>query len=252
MTPRGKAVATKTKMVVKSRSTENVRTQPSTPHSMNPSIEVPKEPTPFMDVPSSSNPKKLYIIGRLRPLNADEEFVYELNEDFPIPPLKKKRGCMNIDTEKEEYVYFHQQDTFNFGGTLFEDVGQPSHSSHNYDELKSHIQYLDIKIDGVTNDLGNFLLDSMREFQSIHETMHQMLYYIKHEYHPTEHATHNDDVNKDAAMGGDFETRDLNMGVVERDSEVQWLTLSKVVHHEPRVKKRAERLKSPCIVTTEI
>ncbi|KAF3442928.1 hypothetical protein FNV43_RR16846 [Rhamnella rubrinervis] len=35
---------------------------------------------------------QLYIIGRLRPLNADEEYVYKLNKDFPIPPLQKKRA----------------------------------------------------------------------------------------------------------------------------------------------------------------
>ncbi|KAF3443166.1 hypothetical protein FNV43_RR12847 [Rhamnella rubrinervis] len=77
-----------------------------------------------------------------------------------------------------------------------------------YDKLKSYMQALDIKIDGVTNDLGNFRLDSMhkidgvaddldsfrlnsmREFQSIHNTMREMFDYIKHD------ATHNDDVKK--------------------------------------------------------
>ncbi|KAF3445308.1 hypothetical protein FNV43_RR15003 [Rhamnella rubrinervis] len=78
-----------------------------------------------------------------------------------------------------------------------------------YDELKSQIQALNIKIDGMTSDLGNFQLDSMHEFQSIHKTMLEMFDYIKHEYHPAEHATHSNDVNEDAIVCADFENRDL-------------------------------------------
>ncbi|KAF3454950.1 hypothetical protein FNV43_RR05398 [Rhamnella rubrinervis] len=97
---------------------------------------------------------QLYVIGRIRPLNADEKSVYKLNEDLPIAPFQEKRARTNIDMEREEYAYFYQQNTSNLGATSIEDVGQPSHSSHNYDELKSCIETLGIKIDGVTNDLG--------------------------------------------------------------------------------------------------
>ncbi|KAF3432485.1 hypothetical protein FNV43_RR27225 [Rhamnella rubrinervis] len=65
------------------------------------------------------------------------------------------------------------------------------------------------KIDGVTNDLDNFRLDSMREFQSIHNTMREMFDYIKHDYHPAKHATHSDDVNEDPIVHENFETCDV-------------------------------------------
>ncbi|KAF3455786.1 hypothetical protein FNV43_RR00428 [Rhamnella rubrinervis] len=163
---------------------------------------------------------QLYIIGRLRPLNADEEFVYKLSEDLPIASLQRKRARTSIDMEREEYAYFYQQNTSNLGETSIEDVGQPSHSSYNYDELKSCIEALGIKIDGVTNDLGtkidgvasdlgNFRLESMCQYQSIHNTMGEMFDYIKHAYHSTNHATQTDDVNEDTMVHGNFETRDF-------------------------------------------
>ncbi|KAF3448886.1 hypothetical protein FNV43_RR09602 [Rhamnella rubrinervis] len=92
----------------------------------------------------------------------------------------------------------NKSSTYSLGGfplafreTSIEDVGQPSHSSYNYDELKSCIEALGIKIDGVANDLGtkidgvasdlgNFRLESMCQYQSIHNTMGEMFDYIKH------------------------------------------------------------------------
>ncbi|KAF3440779.1 hypothetical protein FNV43_RR19065 [Rhamnella rubrinervis] len=163
---------------------------------------------------------ELYIIGRLRPLNADEESVYKLSEDLPIASLQRKRARSSIDMEREEYAYFYQQNTSNLGETSIEDVGQPSHSSYNYDELKSCIEALGIKIDGVANDLGtkidgvasdlgNFLLESMCQYQSIHNTMGEIFDYIKHAYHGTNLATHTDDVNEDTMVHGNFETRNV-------------------------------------------
>ncbi|KAF3449598.1 hypothetical protein FNV43_RR10328 [Rhamnella rubrinervis] len=163
---------------------------------------------------------QLYIIGRLRPLNADEESVYKLTEDLPIASLQRKRARTSIDMEREEYAYFYQQNTSNLGETSIEDVGQPSHSSYNYDELKSCIEALGIKIDGVANDLGtkidgvasdlgNFRLESMCQYQSIHNTMGEMFDYIKHAYHGTNHATHTNDVNEDMMVHENFETRNV-------------------------------------------
>ncbi|KAF3438726.1 hypothetical protein FNV43_RR21490 [Rhamnella rubrinervis] len=170
---------------------------------------------------------KLYVMGRLTPLNADEESVYKLNKDLLIAPLQKKRAHMDVDMEREEYAYFYQQNTFNLGGPSIENVGEPSHSSHNHDELKSYMEALNIKvdnvandlydfrldsmrkIDGVANDLGNFRLESMCEFQSIHNTMREMFDYIKHDYHPTKHAIHNDHVNQDAIVHKNLETCDV-------------------------------------------
>ncbi|KAF3455787.1 hypothetical protein FNV43_RR00429 [Rhamnella rubrinervis] len=169
----------------------------------------------------------LYVIGRLTPLNADEESVYKLNEHLLIVPLQKKRARMDVDMEREEYAYFYQQNTFNLGGPSIENVGEPSHSSHNHDELISYMEALNIKvdnvandlydfrldsmrkIDGVANDLGNYRLESMREFQSIHNTMREMFDYLKHDYHPTKHATHNDHVNEDAIVHKNLETCDV-------------------------------------------
>ncbi|KAF3455653.1 hypothetical protein FNV43_RR00292 [Rhamnella rubrinervis] len=169
------------------------------------------------------NKSSTYSLGgfplafRLRPLNADEESVYKLSEDLPIPSLQRKRACTSIDMEREEYAYFYQQNTSNLGETSIEDVGQPSHLSYNYDELKSCIEVLGIKIDGVANDLGtkidgvasdlgNFRLESMCQYQSIHNTMGEMFDYIKHAYHGTNHATHTDDVNEDTMVHGNFES----------------------------------------------
>ncbi|KAF3443111.1 hypothetical protein FNV43_RR17032 [Rhamnella rubrinervis] len=67
----------------------------------------------------------------------------------------------------------------------------------------------------------------------------------------TDHATRYD-VNEDAAMGGDFEAHDLHMTAMEDDSEIQYITPSKVIHCEPRIKKHVGQLKSPYVVTTEI
>ncbi|KAF3457328.1 hypothetical protein FNV43_RR01985 [Rhamnella rubrinervis] len=58
------------------------------------------------------------------------------------------------------------------------------------------------------------------------------------------------DTNDNMAMDEDGEIRDHEMTVVH-DSDVQFITPSKVVHREPRIKRRADRLKSPFVVTAE-
>ncbi|KAF3433457.1 hypothetical protein FNV43_RR24559 [Rhamnella rubrinervis] len=52
-------------------------------------------------------------------------------------------------------------------------------------------------------------------------------------------------------MGKEGKIHDCEMVVVQNDSEVQFITPSKVVHHEPHVKKHADRIKSPFVVTME-
>ncbi|KAF3449118.1 hypothetical protein FNV43_RR09842 [Rhamnella rubrinervis] len=146
-------------------------------------------------------------------------------------PLMGKLFATKVDNSypricnwKAERIYKFQDVAkmiFESGGeTSIEDVGQPSHSSYNYDELKSCIEALGIKIDGVANDLGtkidgvasdlgNFRLESMCQYQSIHNTMGEMFDYIKHAYHGTNHATHTDDVNEDMMVHENFETRNV-------------------------------------------
>ncbi|KAF3434738.1 hypothetical protein FNV43_RR21823 [Rhamnella rubrinervis] len=67
---------------------------------------------------------ELYVNGRLRPSNVEEEFIYSANEDYPIPPIPppkkhKRRRNKAIDTENAEFAYYQQQDASNHEGPSF-------------------------------------------------------------------------------------------------------------------------------------
>ncbi|KAF3433414.1 hypothetical protein FNV43_RR24516 [Rhamnella rubrinervis] len=55
-------------------------------------------------------------------------------------------------------------------------------------------------------------------------------------------------INEDPPEG---EIRDEETNVMQNDNEIQFISSSKVIQQEPRIKKRAGKLKSPFIVTTE-
>ncbi|KAF3433592.1 hypothetical protein FNV43_RR24694 [Rhamnella rubrinervis] len=91
----------------------------------------------------------------------------------------------------------------------FQNVAKMIFESDEYDELKSCIEALGIKIDGVANDLGtkidgvasdlgNFRLESM--------CVNTNQFTTQWAYHGTNHATHTDDVNEDTMVHGNFET----------------------------------------------
>ncbi|KAF3432501.1 hypothetical protein FNV43_RR27241 [Rhamnella rubrinervis] len=148
---------------------------------------------------------KLYVIGRLRAINADEESIYEQNENCPIPPLEQyvNEGPINFDHEHEGFSYYHQQ----------------QHAS-------------------------NVEIPTIDDFARLSTSSH-------YQYHPGHHDTHMHDATEDVAMGDEDGAPDLNMNIVEYDdSEVQYVTPSKMVQREPHIKKQSEFLKSPFVVTT--
>ncbi|KAF3449528.1 hypothetical protein FNV43_RR10257 [Rhamnella rubrinervis] len=117
---------------------------------------------------------QLYVIGRLRAINADEEFIYKQNENCPIPPLEQyvNEGPTNFDHEHEGFSYYHQQQhASNVEIPTIDDFARPSTSSHYFDELKSHI---DTRFDHMANDFSSYRLDSMRELQSIDMKVERM------------------------------------------------------------------------------
>ena len=59
------------------------------------------------------------------------------------------------------------------------------------------------------------------------------------------------DAKEDMTMVEDIENRNNQMNIVEGDSEVMYLTPSKVIHCEPRKKMCAQKMKSSYVVTTE-
>ncbi|KAF3442814.1 hypothetical protein FNV43_RR16732 [Rhamnella rubrinervis] len=76
---------------------------------------------------------QLYVIGRLRAINADEESIYEQNENCPIPPLEQyvNEGPTNFDHEHEGFSYYHQQQhASNVEIPTINDFARPSTSSH--------------------------------------------------------------------------------------------------------------------------
>ncbi|KAF3443677.1 hypothetical protein FNV43_RR13367 [Rhamnella rubrinervis] len=123
------------------------------------------------------------------------------------------------------------------------------------DELRSTILSLDIKVDRVANDLNTFRLDSirafqdfrsysMREIQSIKDSIQEMFIYMKNKYHQP-------DTYKNMPINEEGEIRDEETNVMQNDSDVQFISPSKVIQWEPCIKKRAGKLKSPFVVTTE-
>ncbi|KAF3432408.1 hypothetical protein FNV43_RR27148 [Rhamnella rubrinervis] len=123
------------------------------------------------------------------------------------------------------------------------------------DEFISAIHSLDIKVERVSSDLNTFRLDSMREFQdfrsdsmreiqSIKDSIQEMLIYMKYEHHRP-------DTYENMSMNEEGEICDEEMNVIQNDSEVQFISPSKVIQRNPRVKKRTGKLKSAFVVTTE-
>ncbi|KAF3438743.1 hypothetical protein FNV43_RR21507 [Rhamnella rubrinervis] len=144
---------------------------------------------------------ELYVIGRLRPINVEEESIYLTNEDYPtlapIPPSKKhkRRRKEAINTENADFAYYQQQDASNLEGPSFENVGQQIGSSHK-------------------------------------------------EYHRP-------NTYENMPMNEEGEIRDEETNVMQNDSEVRFISPSKVIQREPHIKKRAGKLKSPFVLSTE-
>ncbi|KAF3436844.1 hypothetical protein FNV43_RR19597 [Rhamnella rubrinervis] len=175
-----------------------------------------------------------------------------------IPPSKKhkRRRKETISTENADFAYYQQQDASNLEGPSFENVGQQTGSSHEVnDDIISAIHSLDIKVDCVANNLNTFRLDSMREFQdfrsesmreiqSIKDSIQEIFIYMKNEYHRP-------DTYENMPMNEDGEIRDEETNVMQNDSDVQFISPSKVIQREPRIKKRTGKLKSPFVVSIE-
>ncbi|KAF3445851.1 hypothetical protein FNV43_RR11028 [Rhamnella rubrinervis] len=187
------------------------------------------------------NNKELHVIGKLRPINVEEEYVYSLNNEIPIPPIKrKKRAKEKVDQVQKQYTYYNQE------ATPVIDDGHTS-STHNFEELKEHIHSMDMKIDrfshdfiNLYNDFNEFKAESIHEFKSLNET-------IRH-YHSDHEGNVLDATN--LQVDADDENPHHQFSVNEGDSEVQFVTPSKVPHCDPRLKKRSDKMKSPFIVTT--
>ncbi|KAF3453882.1 hypothetical protein FNV43_RR04323 [Rhamnella rubrinervis] len=117
---------------------------------------------------------QLYVIGRLRAINADEESIYQQNKNCQTPLLEQyvNEGPTNFDHEHEGFSYYHQQQhASNVELPAIDDFARPSTSSHYFDELKSHI---DTRFDHMANDFSSYQLDSMGELQLIDMKVERM------------------------------------------------------------------------------
>ncbi|KAF3441103.1 hypothetical protein FNV43_RR15013 [Rhamnella rubrinervis] len=117
---------------------------------------------------------------------------------------------------------------------------------------------MDMKIDCFSNDFtilyndfNQFKVESMQEFKSMNETIRTMFDFIKKGHYHSNHEAIILDATK-LPVDEDNECLHHQLSVNEGDSEVQYITPSKVPHCEPRLKKRADKIKSPFIVTTRI
>ncbi|KAF3433318.1 hypothetical protein FNV43_RR24420 [Rhamnella rubrinervis] len=98
----------------------------------------------------------------------------------------------------------------------------------------------------------NATISSMHRAMTLHnEELNESATYSFSEFLLAFQEYNRPDTYDNMAMGEDSEIRDREMTVVHDDNEVQFITPLKVVHHKPHVKKRADRLKSPLVVTTE-
>ncbi|KAF3442930.1 hypothetical protein FNV43_RR16848 [Rhamnella rubrinervis] len=191
---------------------------------------------------------KLYVIGRLRAINADEESIYEQNENCPIPPLEQyvNEGPTNFDHEHEGFSYYHQQQhASNVEIPTINDFARPSTSSHYFlsidsmQELQSidmkvermaiDVQSIDMRVDRMATEFSEFRLDTMQAFRSMQDSMQEAFEFMRKQYHPGHHDTHMHDATEDVAMGDEGGALDLNMNMVDDDSEVQYVTPSKMV-----------------------
>ncbi|KAF3455797.1 hypothetical protein FNV43_RR00439 [Rhamnella rubrinervis] len=110
----------------------------------------------------------LHVIGKLRLINVEEEYVYSLNNEIPIPPIKKKKRA------KEKF-----------------------------EELKEHIHSMDMKIDLFSHDFTNLYKDfnefkagSIQEFKSMNETIRNMFDFVRKVDADNENPHHQFSVNE--------------------------------------------------------
>ncbi|KAF3436835.1 hypothetical protein FNV43_RR19588 [Rhamnella rubrinervis] len=187
------------------------------------------------------NNKELHVIGKLRPINVEEEYVYSLNNEIPIPPIKKKkRAKEKIDQVQEQCTYYDQEATpvIDDGHKSFIDDGHTS-STHNFEELKEHIHSMDMKIDrfshdftNLYNDFNEFKAESIHEFKSLNETIRNMFDFVRKGHYHSDHKGNVLDA-MNLQVDADDENPHHQFSVNEGDSEVQFVTLSKVSHCDP-------------------
>ncbi|KAF3453790.1 hypothetical protein FNV43_RR04231 [Rhamnella rubrinervis] len=113
------------------------------------------------------------------------------------------------------------------------------------------VQSIDMRVDRMATEFNEFRLDTMQAFRSMQDSMQEAFEFMRKQYHPGHHDTHMHDATEDVAMGDEGGVLDLNMNMVDDDSEVQYITPSKMVQREPRIKKQSEFLKSPFVMTTD-
>ncbi|KAF3438472.1 hypothetical protein FNV43_RR21234 [Rhamnella rubrinervis] len=204
------------------------------------------------------NNKELHVIGKLRLINVEEEYIYSLNNEIPIPPIKKKkRAKEKVDQVQKQYTYYGQEATpvIDDGHKSFIDDGHTS-STHNFEELKEHIHSMDMKIDrflhdftNLYNDFNEFKAESIHEFKSLNETIRNMFDFVRKGHYHSDHEGNVLDATN-LQVDADDENPHHQFSVNESDSEVQFVTPSKVPYCDPRLKKHSDKMKSPFIVTT--
>ncbi|KAF3454065.1 hypothetical protein FNV43_RR04512 [Rhamnella rubrinervis] len=116
---------------------------------------------------------QLYVIGKLRAINADEESIYEQNENCPIPPLEQyvNEVSTNFDHEHEGFSYYHQQQhASNVEIPTINDFARPSTSSHylqsidmKVERMAIDVQSIDIRVDRMATKFSEFHLDTMQD-----------------------------------------------------------------------------------------
>ncbi|KAF3443160.1 hypothetical protein FNV43_RR17081 [Rhamnella rubrinervis] len=67
---------------------------------------------------------ELHVIGKLGLINVEEEYIYSLNNDISIPPIKKKKVKEKVEQVQEQYSYYDQEATPVIEASFIDDGGQ--------------------------------------------------------------------------------------------------------------------------------
>ncbi|KAF3439929.1 hypothetical protein FNV43_RR18207 [Rhamnella rubrinervis] len=86
------------------------------------------------------------------------------------------------------------------------------------------VQSIDMRVDRMATEFSEFRLDTMQAFRSMQDSMQEAFEFMRKQYHPGHHDTHMHDATEDVAMGDEGGALDLNMNMVDYDSEVQYVT----------------------------
>ncbi|KAF3448884.1 hypothetical protein FNV43_RR09600 [Rhamnella rubrinervis] len=105
------------------------------------------------------------------------------------------------------------------------------------DRMANEVRLIDMRADCMTNEFREFRLDTMQAFRLMQDSMQEAFKFMRKQHYLVHHDTRMHDATEDVAMRDEGGTPNLNMNMVDDESEVQYVTLSKVGIHTSHMTK---------------